>query len=234
MDTNALTQEILMNLTPKAALIAYEHRNVVRADRYFVEMRPILADGTMGAGVPVTREFLRDIVENYAGGSSTTPSGIVPPNLLYADPRKGSERYIWYNLPRRRRMYFDKNLGIPDGDYCVPGVIYEAGENSLHVYAFTDDIPNQDTKLYYGPFFNTSAGSVCLGTCSLARPDSPSWHQLLHYWEDRFWRTKFTHLGGGENPTKGNLVLVTKAAANQPFDPEELKSSGKILKNLYS
>ena len=52
MDTNALTQEILMNLTPRAALIAYEHRDAARSDRYFVELRPIGEDGTMGAGAP--------------------------------------------------------------------------------------------------------------------------------------------------------------------------------------
>ena len=34
--------------------------------------------------------------------------------------------------------------------------------------------------------------------------------------------------GGGGNPTKSNLVLVTKAAKDKPFDLEELKP----LRNL--
>ena len=40
--------------------------------------------------------------------------------------------------------------------------------------------------------------------------------------------TEFSHLGGGGNPTKSNLVLVTKAAKDKPFDLEELKP----LRNL--
>ena len=55
-----------------------------------------------------------------------------------------------------------------------------------------------------------------------------SYENLLEYWEKKFWLTEFSHLGGGGNPTKSNLVLVTKAAKDKPFDLEELKP----LRNL--
>jgi PRTRC genetic system protein B len=231
MDTNVLTAEILSMLVPKVALIAYENQTD-HGDKHFLEMRAIGEDGTMGAGVPVTYEFLREIAENYTGVNTVTPSGMIPANLLWADTRKGSERYVWWNPPRRRTMYFARNLGVPDGEYHVPGVIYEAGEGWLNIYAFTDETPASDTKLYWGPFFNTTTGSVCLGSSSLRRPSSPTYAQLMAFWEDRFWRTTFTHLGGGGNPTRNNLVLVTKAAADRPFDTKELKSSGKTLKDI--
>ncbi len=231
MDTNVLTAEILSMLVPKVALIAYENQNG-HGDKHYLEARTIGEDGTMGVGMPVTYEFLREISETYAGKNTTTPSGAVPTNLLYADTRKGSERYVWWNPPRKRVMYFADNLGVPDGEYHVPGVIYEAGEGRLNIYVFTDDAPDPDTILYNGPFFNTTNGSVCLGSSSLKRPSSPTWEQILGFWEDKFWRTKFTHLGGGGNPTNGNLVLVTKAAADRPFDMNELKPSGKTLKSL--
>jgi len=228
---NKLTEEILSMLTPKAALIAYENDTDL-GDKYFLEMRPICEGGAMGAGMPVTYEFLREIAENYAGKNTTTPSGIIPAGLLYADTRRGCEKYVWWNPPRRRTMYFVQSLGVPDGEYHVPGVIYEAGEGNLNIYAFTDETPAPGTKLYHGPFFNTTAGSVCLGSSSIERPSSPSYTQIMDYWEDRFWRTTFTHLGSGGNPTKNNLVLVTKASADRAFDVGELKSSGKTLKDI--
>ena len=55
-----------------------------------------------------------------------------------------------------------------------------------------------------------------------------TYDRLLEYWEKKFWLTEFSHLGGGGNPTKSNLVLVTKAAKDAPFNIEELKP----LKNL--
>ena len=43
------------------------------------------------------------------------------------------------------------------------------------------------------------------------------------YWEKKFWLTEFTHLGSNGNPTKSNLVLVTKAARDRDFNLDELK-----------
>ncbi|MDR2891304.1 MAG: prokaryotic E2 ligase family D protein [Alistipes sp.] len=231
MNTNILTQELLAMLVPKVALIAYENQTD-HGDKYFLEMRTIGEGGTMGTGVPVTYEFLREISETYAGKNTTTPSGAIPTGLLYADTRKGSEKYVWWNPPRKRMMYFAETLGVPDGEYHVPGVIYEAGEGRLNIYAFTDEVPTAGTVLYSGPFFNTTGGSVCLGSSSLKRPSSPTWAQMMAFWEDKFWCTTFTHLGGGGNPTCNNLVLVTRAAADRPFDTAELKPSGKTLKDL--
>ena len=56
---------------------------------------------------------------------------------------------------------------------------------------------------------------------------------LLEYWEKKFWLTEFSHLGSGGNPTKSNLVLVTKGAKDKPFDLEELKPLNKMkLKDI--
>ena len=53
----------------------------------------------MGEGHPVTVEFMNELVRNYSETYSGTPYGRLPSNLLYADTRKGSEEYIWYNPP---------------------------------------------------------------------------------------------------------------------------------------
>jgi PRTRC genetic system protein B len=229
MDTNILTEELLSMLVPKVALVAYMNSGE-HGDKYYLEMRTIGSDGTMGTGEPVTCEFLKEISETYSGKNNTTPSGAIPVNLLYADTRKGSEKYIWYNPPRKRVMYFTDAVKVPDGEYHVPGVIYVAGEGRLMVYAFTGKSPSPDAKLYDAPFFNTSDGGVCLGTATLKRPTTPTYSGIMTYWEDRFWLSKFSHAGG--NSTKSGLVSSTKAAADKPFDTNELKPTGKTLKSL--
>jgi PRTRC genetic system protein B len=228
-DHNNLTTEILSTFVPQMALIAY-HRQEDRA--HFLEMRKIDAKGRMGAGMPVSYDFMESLAETFTAAHGGTPHGAMPEHLLYADTRKGGEKYIWYNPPGIRRMYFRKDLALPEGEYHVPGVIYEAGDGWLNVYAFKGRKPEPDGEIYAGPFFNTTNGSVCLGSSRLSKPTEPTWGRLLEYWERRFWETEFTHLGGSENPTRDNLVLVTKASADAPFDPDQLRPMNKKLKDL--
>ncbi len=228
---NKLTEEITSALIPMAALIAYRD-NGPGSHTFYLEMRRILANGKMGEGMPVSWSFLDSIAQNYVDSTGGMPHGVLPGNFLYSDSRRGSEKYVWSNPPARRRMYFSKGLGIAEGEYHVPGVVYVAGESSLHVFAYRGATLKPDSVLYWGPFFNTTQGSVCLGTAKIRKPLNPTYAELAEYWEKRFWCTEFTHLGQGGNPTKNNLALVTKAAAEKPFDEKELVSSGKKLKDL--
>jgi len=111
----------------------------------------------------------------------------------------------------------------------VPGIVYAASGERLDVYAFKGQKP--EDKLYKAPFFNTTDGSVCLGSSRIEYPQNPSFHGILDYWEKMFWLTEFTHLGGSHNPTKNNLVHVTKQS-KENFDEEELIEMKITLKNL--
>ena len=124
-NTNQLTREISSVIYPKAVLIAYVSED---EKKHFLEMRAIDKNGNMGEGRPVTLEFMNDLVRNYSEVHDSTPCGILPSNLLYCDTRKGSERYVWYNPPQRRMMYFVESLKIENAEYNVPGVIYESKE----------------------------------------------------------------------------------------------------------
>jgi len=227
---NKITEELKSLMRPRAALIAYQGENT-RSHDYFLELREIDNKGIMGEAIPVTYDFMNEIAANYSEAHNGTPAGEVPRNLLYADIRKGSEKYIWSNLPRKRMMYFVSNLGIENAEYHIPGIIYVAKESTLAVYAYKDKKLSDDTKLYAAPFFNTSTTSVCLGIAKLKKPSNPTWTDLLEYWEKKFWLTEFSHLAGG-NPTKNNLVLVTKAAKDKDFNPDELKPINKKLKDI--
>ena len=80
-----------------------------------------------------------------------------------------------------------------------------------------------ETALYAAPLFNVTGSSVCLGSARIEKPRNLTYANLLEYWEKKFWLTEFTHLGGNGNPTKSNLVLVTKAARDRDFNLDELK-----------
>lgn len=225
METNKLTKEINDILHPRVALIAYASRE---GESFFVEAREIDGKGKMGEGVPVTVEFMNELVRGYSEHRSNTPYGRIPSNMLWCDSRKGSEKYVWYNPPRKRMMFFKESLKVENAEYNLPGIIYETNGNSLNVYACKGKVLTDETELYTAPFFNVTGASVCLGSAKIEKPKNLTYENLLEYWEKKFWLTEFSHLGSGGNPTKSNLVLVTKAAKDKPFDLEELKP----LRNL--
>lgn len=230
---NGLTNHIQQIMLPKAALIAYEYKiGYYSKGEYYLELRPINEDGRMGAGIPVTYEFMNGLLESYAEEMSGIPHGRMPSNMLWCDSRRGHEKYIWFNPPQKRQMYFSKSLGIVDGVFNMPGIIYVTGNDRLEVFAFKGEKPEEDARLYLAPYFNVSGSGVCLGTSSLEKPEDPDFISLMDYWEKRFWLTEFSHLGSRGNPTHGNLVSVTEDARERPFKMEELKTADKQLKDI--
>ena len=106
-DMNELTNKLQQVMVPKAALIAYEYReNRYGNGMHYLELHPINDRGRMEAAMPVTYEFMDSLVESYTDDRRNVPHGKIPANMLWCDTRKGHERYIWYNPPGKRRMFF--------------------------------------------------------------------------------------------------------------------------------
>ena len=118
---NRLTEEFHEFLRPEAALIAYCCEEPQR--KYYLETRPILENGKMGEGRPVSHEFMNRLLSAYSESHSGTPFGFVPERLLYCDVRMGREKYVWFDPPGRRMMYFSEGLGIENAEYHMPGVV---------------------------------------------------------------------------------------------------------------
>lgn len=232
---NELTKKLHEIMIPKAALIAYEYQeNNYTNSRTYLELRPIDEAGKMGAGIPVTYEFINSLAESYSDERQSVPHGKLPPNMLWCDTRRGNEKYIWYNPPGKRQMFFSANLNIPDGIFHVPGVIYIVENEKLIVFSYKGEKPDEKTPLFLAPFFNVTNGHVCLGSSALEKPEKMSFVALQEYWEKRFWLSEFSHLGGRNNPTYSNLVAVTEQAREQPFNNDELKPLDKQLKDILS
>ena len=131
---NELTKKLQQVMVPKAALIAYEYSDGRYGHgTYYLELHPINDRGRMEAAVPVTYEFMDSLVEYYTDNRQDVPHGKIPTNMLWCDTRKGHERYIWYNPPGKRQMFFSERLNIQDGTFHVPGVIYRASGDRLEI-----------------------------------------------------------------------------------------------------
>ena len=230
IDSNELTRKIKTPLNPKAALIAYASEN----DRnFFLEIREIDDRGNMTEGRPVTLEFMNTLVKGYSERHSTTPYGKIPDNLLYCDPRKGSERYVWYNPPHKRMMFFSPALKIENAEYYLPGVIYEAGRTRNENLCIQGKCSGPDTVLYAAPFFNVTGSSVCLGNARIELPKDLTYEKLLQYWERKFWLTEFTHLGGEREPDKIKPRAGDKGGTDRDFNLDELKQLNNMkLKDI--
>lgn len=224
-----MTTEILERSTdsyiPRMAVVVYSNKN----DEYYLESHSIDEKGRLNTGCPLTEDCISDIASSFSIQQSVTPHGIVPSNMLYFDTRKGNDKYIWYNPPCKQQMFFNKQLKIKDGEYYIPGIIYQVIGDSLNVYAFKGNKPKN--KLFRAPFFNVSESSVCIGAPKIDYPKNPSFIDFIRYWEKKFWLTEFSHLGSGGNPVKGNLVLVTKESKER-FDTDLLLPIKTTLKNL--
>jgi len=228
---NKLTKEITNVLQPSAALIVYTHEDF-NSRRFYPELRNIGSDGLMGAGKPVNLNFIHSLIEKFSADSSSTPHGEMLKCMLYVDTMAG--KYIWYSPPCKRYLYFSSSLNIPNGKYCIPGLIWMVKKEKLYIFSYRTKQASSGTQLYSAPFFNVRPddGSVCLGNASLTQPVNNNFHNFTAYWEKKFFLSEFSHILGN-SPTRSNLVSVLKNST-QTFDNEELIPIKNLkIKNIF-
>jgi PRTRC genetic system protein B len=223
---NKLSKEITLSMHPVAALIAYCSEIEYRSKEFYLEFRNISKNGTMGAGKPVSLQFIQSLAESFSVKSASSPYGEIPNELWFADTRE--EKYIWHRPPCKKHMYFKKDLNVPNGTYAIPGLVWMVKRETLYLFAYKAKRLSSDTQLYAAPFFNVRAnsGDVCLGNAKLKKPEDLTFLNFLNYWESKFFLSEFSHFLGS-NPTRHNLVLVMKKSTDE-FDNEELMP----IKNL--
>ena len=83
VETNELTRKLRTLLHPRAALIVYAEENDNHStddDGYFIEVRDIDENGTMGEGRPVTVEFMNELVRGciFCSMLRRSPTGTCP------------------------------------------------------------------------------------------------------------------------------------------------------------
>lgn len=232
-----ITDHVNSCYEPFAALICYKDASPLNSRSSCdskVELHPIDRDGNLRSARPVSRRFLAGLVRSFGDEiREAVPHGPVPENLLYADTREASYRLVWYTPPAVRHLSFTRNIGLPDGEYHMPGTVYATNGRSLRCYAFAGETAAAGTPLLLGPFFNTTRGSVCLGSAQAPKPEDPTWEKALRYWETLFWNSANSHLGGAQNPTRRNLVLTLQDYRDRPFDTDECQEAGIYVRDLF-
>lgn len=214
-------------MTPKMAIIVFHDND----NEYYLEQRPI-KKGKMGAGVPLSQECINNVVDSLSSDCADIIHGAIPSNMLFADCRVGHEKYVWYQRPTKKHVFFKDELNIPNGEMCVPGLVYVVKNNSLSLFSYKGIMPKG--KLLRAPFFNIySNNTVCLGNAKVKKASILTYESIIRYWEEMFWKSEFSHLIGG-NVVKNNLSSLTKRLieTGEKFPGNELIPIKTKLKDL--
>jgi PRTRC genetic system protein B len=163
-----------------------------------------------------------------------TPKGLIPSNVLHLNSGAGGY-VIWHTQPQAVKLLFTENLRIPSGMASVPALIWKAGKSSLQIFAVDTLAFEETTPLYYAPFFNLyNDGRVCMGNVRIRIPNDCGLEQFMKLWQDYFFNSYFSHLIGGHEPIKTNIVQLWQQLATtaEPFPTEVLNPTKYQLKNL--
>lgn len=163
------------------------------------------------------------------------PLGLLPLEVLHTSS-SGEGCVIWYSRMKKESLCFKKELGILDGEACLPPLLWRASRSALSVWALTkDDRPQTDTPLYRAPFFNCyTDGRVCMGNVDIAIPENCGLEKFIAEWERYFFRSAFSHMISDDSPVKGNIVQLWQKLTTErkPFPLKMLKKTGRNLKSI--
>jgi PRTRC genetic system protein B len=163
--------------------------------------------------------------------------GILPANLLFL--RSGNDGCaVWYTPAQHRTLLFVEGLGLSDGRYPIPALIWKATRESLSVFAFKGtDKPKLNTELFEAPYFNIySNGNVCMGTVDIDIDDHGGLEAFMKLWEEYFFNSRFSHLLADRSPLKSNIIQLYKSLFNakKSFPSTELKKHSRSFKTLLN
>lgn len=163
------------------------------------------------------------------------PKGLLPSGVLYINPSEDGS-VVWYTKPQTQKLYFSESLGLASQELPLPALVWAANKSRLFVYALaTKGKPRLSTPLFNAPFFNLyHNGNVCMGSVDVRISQSAALEEFTAAWQSYFFGSYFSHLIGGHNPVKGNLISLYQSLAEKEsvFPIEELTPNKKQLKNL--
>jgi PRTRC genetic system protein B len=165
------------------------------------------------------------------------PQGLIPQQVLYT--RSGQNGFaVWYTPPTRRRLQFTNALGLTDGSYALPALLWKADRESLSVYGLKHSTkPSLSSKLFHAPFFNIyDSGNVCMGTVDIEIDRNTFLESFISQWEEYFFESKFSHTLGNSAPVEGNIIQLWQSLCENEnkFPVEVLKKHHTTIKNLIA
>ena len=223
---------------PKSALVFYETE--AADSEGYIEYFDMDSNGCPVNAHPLTVQEAQALAKSLdtrteTGKKFLQPEGILPPNVLQVHA-SGNGSVLWFTKAQERALFFSEGLGIPNGNACVPPMVWCASKTTLRVFALKGSRrPQQHTPLYHAPFFNVyEDGSVCMGTVDVQVKQSASLDTFMKAWERYFFHSYFSHLMAGHNPVRGNCVQLwlEQLQSGNAFPKEALKKTKRTIKNL--
>lgn len=216
---------------PVKALMFY--RSNANEQDYFVESFDINNHGRMVDPHPLSLQESQKLAETLLttvrlSDHYLQSEGFFPSQVLYT--RAGQNGFaVWYTPPARRRLLFTKSLGLKDGMYSVPAMIWKADREELSIYALKQsDKPSLSTQLFHAPFFNIhDGGNVCMGTVDIEIDRDTRLESFIKQWEDYFFGSKFSHTLGVRAPVKGNIIQLWESL----YDNRKKFPTGSLQKH---
>ncbi len=224
---------------PKSALVFYE-TDGYHPDGY-VEHFDIDGNGQPVNAHPLTVREAQRLAKSLTIHQKKEkdflkPNGVISETVLFIDMADNA-KVIWFTRGQKRPLLFTDSLSIPNGSAEIPPLVWCANKQGMKIFALdSDDRPNEETPLFYAPFFNVyENGSVCMGTVDVNIKKSASLEDFITQWENYFFNSYFSHLMNSHNPIKGNCVGLWKDLIQhqKPFPMEILINSNLTLKNLF-
>lgn len=223
---------------PTNAILIYQN-NSEKGNDYYLEVFDILNNGRPANGRPLSEKEANDLgimlqISNRQQKNHLQPTSLLPENILHLDYKKGE--VVWYTPASKRRLLFTEELEIPDGNACIPAMVWKADLQTLHVYALKEkERPTEKTKLFLAPFFNIyDDGKLCTGTIDIDFSDVHSLEDFIQTWEGYFFNSYFSHALNNERVSKENLLTIWKTLieTGKQFPMKQLVSSNKTLKEF--
>lgn len=237
---NQTTDLLLKSYKPQVGIVVYKSD---LGDEYYLESHAFNDSGAMMEGKPLMEDTINSIVDVFFDErqNKIKVGGLLPENIVSFDPLPGGNYHMtWYRPAEIRVLHFEAALKLNTGKMWVPAMYYVVSRNRLFVFAMKKNTrPVANTILYRAPFFNVADnGDVCLGSAKVKRPTVNSYENIMKYWEDLFWLSKFSHLNGSSNPTKSDLSdvyrkLLKSKTKMKWSDLDELKTKGQKVKNIF-
>jgi PRTRC genetic system protein B len=162
------------------------------------------------------------------------PKGLMPLNILTINSSLCGFA-VWHTPPQQIKLLFIENLGIPSALAHIPAMVWKAGKNSIQVFAVTETNLTESTPLCHAPFFNVYAdGRVCMGNVKISIPKDCGLEQFTELWQNYFFNSYFSHLFGGHQPVKGNIIQLWQHLTNtgEQFPTDVLIPNKSQIKHL--
>lgn len=233
-----LNQQFTTLYEPFKALMFY--RSNSNDNNYYVESFDINPHGSLVDPHPLSVQESRKLAETLLTSDRLSdhylqPEGFIPTQVLYTRSDQNGFA-IWYTPSMRRGLQFISSLGLKDGLYAIPAMIWKADREELSVYAIKDTgKPTLNSQLFHAPFFNVHEnGNVCLGTVDIDIDRYTCLESFITQWETYFFDSKFSHLLGTSAPVKGNMIQLWQSLLNteNKFPLHCLKKHPLTVKNL--